>query len=104
MASGTGYELCRDVCMQPGHAEVNAIRTAGKAAAGGVLYLEGHTYACDDCKATASAAGIARVVVGQPPGTAADGPRYKAIGNSWAVPVVRWIGARIAHELNGGRP
>lgn len=27
--------------------------------------------------------------------TAADGPRYKALGNSWAVPVVRWIGQRI---------
>ena len=26
---------------------------------------------------------------------AADGPRYKALGNSWAVPVVRWIGRRI---------
>jgi DNA (cytosine-5)-methyltransferase 1 len=24
-----------------------------------------------------------------------DGPRYKALGNSWAVPVVRWIGNRI---------
>ena len=24
-----------------------------------------------------------------------DGPRYKALGNSWAVPVVRWIGGRI---------
>ena len=24
-----------------------------------------------------------------------DGPRYRALGNSWAVPVVRWIGARI---------
>lgn len=24
-----------------------------------------------------------------------DGPRYKALGNSWAVPVVRWIGERI---------
>jgi len=27
----------------------------------------------------------------------ADGPRYKMIGNSWAVPCVRWIGNRIAH-------
>lgn len=27
---------------------------------------------------------------------AADGPRYKALGNSKAVPVVRWIGKRIA--------
>jgi DNA (cytosine-5)-methyltransferase 1 len=24
-----------------------------------------------------------------------DGPRYKALGNSFAVPVVRWIGERI---------
>jgi DNA (cytosine-5)-methyltransferase 1 len=28
-----------------------------------------------------------------------DGPRYKALGNSWAVPVVRWIGKRIANEI-----
>lgn len=26
---------------------------------------------------------------------AKDGPRYAALGNSWAVPVVRWIGERI---------
>ena len=26
---------------------------------------------------------------------ASDGPRYKALGNSFAVPVVRWIGERI---------
>ncbi|MHB8303845.1 MAG: DNA (cytosine-5-)-methyltransferase, partial [Acidobacteriaceae bacterium] len=32
---------------------------------------------------------------------AADGPRYRALGNSMAVPVMRWIGARIAavHEI-----
>jgi site-specific DNA-cytosine methylase len=29
-----------------------------------------------------------------------DGPRYKALGNSWAVPVVRWIGARINAYLS----
>jgi DNA (cytosine-5)-methyltransferase 1 len=28
-----------------------------------------------------------------------DGPRYKALGNSWAVPVVRWIGQRIDAAL-----
>ena len=28
-----------------------------------------------------------------------DGPRYKALGNSWAVPVVRWIGQRIQESL-----
>jgi site-specific DNA-cytosine methylase len=28
-----------------------------------------------------------------------DGPRYKALGNSWAVPVVHWIGKRIQAQL-----
>lgn len=28
-----------------------------------------------------------------------DGPRYRALGNSWAVPNVRWIGERINKEL-----
>jgi len=27
--------------------------------------------------------------------TAPDGPRYKALGNSWAVPKFRWLGERI---------
>lgn len=31
---------------------------------------------------------------GKPP---ADGPRYKALGNSMAVPVMNWIGRRIEH-------
>lgn len=33
-----------------------------------------------------------------------DGPRYKAMGNSMAVPVMRWIGTRlqaVENELNG---
>ena len=30
-------------------------------------------------------------------GATPDGPRYKAIGNSMAVPVMRWLGARIDH-------
>jgi DNA (cytosine-5)-methyltransferase 1 len=28
-----------------------------------------------------------------------DGPRYKALGNSWAVPVVAWIGRRIQENI-----
>ena len=34
---------------------------------------------------------------------AADGPRYKAIGNSMAVPVMAWIGSRIAAVINTDR-
>lgn len=30
-----------------------------------------------------------------------DGPRYKALGNSMAVPVMEWIGARIVMHLEG---
>ncbi|MDR2695170.1 MAG: DNA cytosine methyltransferase [Deltaproteobacteria bacterium] len=30
---------------------------------------------------------------------AADGPRYRALGNAIAVPVIRWIGARIAWHV-----
>lgn len=29
-----------------------------------------------------------------------DSPRYKAIGNSWAVPVVRWLGKHIKNIVN----
>jgi len=32
---------------------------------------------------------------GKPADQCPDGPRYKALGNSWAVPCVRWIGHRI---------
>ena len=37
---------------------------------------------------------------------AADGPRYKALGNSMAVPVMAWIGRRIAmvEQLKGDSP
>lgn len=37
---------------------------------------------------------------GKPESECPDGPRYKAIGNSWAVPVIRWLGERINNELN----
>lgn len=32
---------------------------------------------------------------GKPASKCPDGPRYKALGNSMAVPVMRWIGERI---------
>ena len=37
-----------------------------------------------------------RSVLEQRQGAVADGPRYKALGNSMAVPVMAWIGERIA--------
>lgn len=40
---------------------------------------------------------------GKPAEECPDGPRYKAIGNSMAVPVMRWIGERIqaVDEITG---
>lgn len=38
---------------------------------------------------------------GKPSGACPDTPRYKAIGNSMAVPVMRWLGQRI--EMVEGR-
>lgn len=33
-----------------------------------------------------------------------DSPRYKALGNSWAVPCARWLGERIAQQLEAKPP
>lgn len=34
----------------------------------------------------------------------ADGPRYKMLGNSWAVPLFAWLGARIDAALRSSEP
>lgn len=41
---------------------------------------------------------------GKPPEECPDAPRYKVIGNSWAVPVISWIGRRILEEMEKERP
>lgn len=66
MPTGHGYEFCRSICDQPAHAEVNAIGAAGEKARGAVLYIEGHTYACEPCKLAAASAGIVEIVIGAP--------------------------------------
>ncbi len=62
MKSGEGYHLCHEVCQQPAHAEVDAIRRAGEKAKGAVIYLTGHHYACSSCQQAALDAG-AQIVV-----------------------------------------
>ena len=37
---------------------------------------------------------------GKPASECPDGPRYRALGNSWAIPCVSWIGERIARQIN----
>lgn len=67
LPSGVGYEMCRDICDQPAHAEVNAIMAAGEKAKGATIYLEGHTYFCCDCKKKIEQSGIKeRYIIGAP--------------------------------------
>jgi deoxycytidylate deaminase len=63
MASGVGYNLCREICQQVGHAEIVALGEAGEKARGAKLFLTGHTYICESCKAACSAAGIEETIV-----------------------------------------
>lgn len=63
MASGDGYELCKSVCRQRGHAEIQAIRIAGDKAIGGKAEISGHSYACDGCKNALTDAGIVDILI-----------------------------------------
>ncbi len=72
MPTGMGYELCRDICQQPGHAEIQALMNATMTQPnlhlhGSVLYLEGHTYVCESCLQALGAAGVLVIIFGAPP-------------------------------------
>ena len=67
LSSGIGYNLCKDVCQQSSHAEVDVLTKAGDDARGADLYLLGHTYLCDDCVWACRAAGIHSTFVGKIP-------------------------------------
>lgn len=65
MPTGKGYELCKSVCNQRAHAEVNAIKLAGDKALGARIFIEGHTYACERCLEAAKIAGVAEILIGK---------------------------------------
>ena len=67
LPSGVGYELCKSICNQSAHAEVNALKLAGSESKGSKLYFEGHSYACEPCKKAASEAGIIEIIISAPP-------------------------------------
>jgi deoxycytidylate deaminase len=56
---GEGYEKCKSICDQVGHAEVVAVGLAGDNAKGATAYLSGHTYACQHCQESLFGAGVA---------------------------------------------
>lgn len=61
--SGTQLELCRAV---GSHAEANAISLAarnGHSTSGATIYITGHNFVCNQCKALIANANITRVVL-----------------------------------------
>lgn len=64
---GEGYLKCKTVCLQPGHAEEMAVALAGERAKGATAYVEGHTYACDNCQSVLKKAGVIRIEIASPP-------------------------------------
>ena len=64
--TGEGYELCKSICLQNFHAEVDAIETAKKNnidLKSASLYLYNHTYCCDNCISKMKESGISKCVV-----------------------------------------
>lgn len=64
---GEGYEKCVSICKQEGHAETMALKAAGSHAHGSHAYVEGHTYACQNCQESLFASGVAALTIGSPP-------------------------------------
>ena len=60
---GEGYEKCRSICQQAGHAEIEAVRAAGEAARGATAYLSGHYWICEPCGAALRDAGVRSVQI-----------------------------------------
>lgn len=63
---GEGYEKCRTICNQRGHAEVEALTQAKEHSlllkdATATIY--GHWYACTDCSERLRDAGISRLII-----------------------------------------
>ena len=68
-APGEGYEKCKSVCRQQGHAEELALKAAGKNAEGCDAWLSGIGYYCRECQEKLFAAGVKslRILHGKAP-------------------------------------
>jgi len=58
-----GWHLCKELCGQVAHAEIDALNQAGQKALGGKFYLIGHWTACDDCARAIEKAGVSLEII-----------------------------------------
>jgi hypothetical protein len=63
---GEGYEKCKSICRQLGHAETVALQRAAEKALGARAYIEGHDHARRDCQIALFAAGVRSLTIGAP--------------------------------------
>lgn len=59
--TGEGYELCKSVCDQTNHAEVDLVEIAPDLK-GSDVYIFGHYYACDNCLKILKKANVGKVI------------------------------------------
>jgi hypothetical protein len=64
---GEGYDKCKSICQQAGHAEEVALQNASVLAAGAHAYVEGHDHACRSCQVALFGAGVKALTIGAPP-------------------------------------
>ena len=55
---GEGYEKCKTICKQVGHAEEVALDAAGKHANGSRAFIQGIGHYCKSCQTKLFAAGV----------------------------------------------
>lgn len=60
---GEDYEKCARICGQSGHAELQALKSAGPYAAGATARLQGHYWMCEPCGRALREAGITSVTI-----------------------------------------
>jgi deoxycytidylate deaminase len=60
---GEGYEKCKTICQQAGHAEIEALKAAGSDARGATATLAGHYWICEPCGAALRDAGVKRLEI-----------------------------------------
>lgn len=63
---GEGYDKCKTVCDQRGHAEEQALALSGPKASGATAYVEGHSWACQNCQQALFGAGVKFLSIGAP--------------------------------------
>jgi len=60
---GEGYDKCKSICGQGGHAEIEAIKAAGDQAKGATAVLFGHYWMCEPCGRALFEAGVGTIKI-----------------------------------------